>query len=122
MAGAVDTDLYTAWWAGVPKAAEGPQWLQVDLGEERTVGAVSVLWWKAYAADYTVQVSSDGQTWREVASVKDRNVSWLGDSDVIRFDPVRARYVRLHCTKPAVTWQTYCVYDFGVYESLPETK
>jgi hypothetical protein len=88
----------------------------VDLGSARQVGAVSVLWWKAYAADYTVQVSDDGADWREVARVQGRR-QHLGDSDLHRFDPVQARYVRLHFTKRAVTWQAYCVYRFAVYGS-----
>ena len=66
-------------------------------------------------------MSEDGKDWREVASVKDRNV-YLGDSDVLRFEPAKARYVRLHCTKPAVTWQTYAVHHFGVYDKIPETN
>ncbi len=116
---AVDSDLYTGWWAGVPDKAKGPQWLQVDLESERTIGAVSVLWWKAYATDYTVQISRDAQTWHDVGQIEGRRGYW-GDSDVILFQPVQARYVRLYCRKPSVTWQTYCVNDFGVYESIPE--
>lgn len=118
---AVDSDLYTGWWAGVPSKVQGPQWLQIDLERERTISAISVLWWKAYATDYAIQVSSDGKTWREVGRMEGRRNYW-GDSDLIRFQPVKARYVRLYCMKPAVTWQTYCVQDFGVYENLPEAK
>jgi hypothetical protein len=40
--------------------------------------------------------------------------------DIHRFDPVRARYVRLRCTEHAVQWQTYCIFDLGVYEDMPE--
>jgi hypothetical protein len=114
---AVDGDLYTSWWAD--REAEGPQWLMVDLGVPQTVGAVCVTWWKAYAKNYTVQVSGDGEKWREVAGVRDR-AKRSGDSDLFRFTPVKARYVRLHCTEPAVTWQHYCVYEFAVYADVPE--
>ena len=116
---AVDGDPWTAWSAD--RKAPDPQWLQVDLGAVRTVGAASVLWGKPYAKNYTIQVSENGQDWREVASVKDRNV-YLGDSDVLRFEPAKARYVRLHCAKPAVTWQTYAVHHFAVCEKIPETN
>jgi len=91
----------------------------VDLGEERSISAVTVLWWKAYAKDYTVEVSSNGQSWHEVARVMGRN-NWRGDMDVLRFKPVKARFVRLHFTKRAVTWQAYTVFEFGVWERLPE--
>ena len=68
--------------------------------------------------DYTVEVSTDGQAWREVAAVKGRAI-YHGDADIFRFEPVQARYVRLHCTERAVTWQAYTVFEFGVYETLP---
>jgi hypothetical protein len=104
------------WWSENKEA--DPQWLLVDLGAEHKVGTVAVAWWKAYAKTYAVQVSTDGETWREVASVTGRN-NWLGDSDVLRFEPIQARYVRLHLTERAVTWQAYTVYELGVYESIP---
>jgi hypothetical protein len=118
---AVDGELDTGWWAGVPKTRRGepvvvgPQWLQVDLGEEKTLGGASVHWWRARATHYTLQVSGDGRNWRDVVRVE----GGQGPMDIHRFDPVRARYVRLHCTKHAVNWQTYCVFDFAVYEQLP---
>jgi hypothetical protein len=46
----VDGDPHSSWWAD--QREDDPQWLMVDLGSVRQVGAVSVLWWKAYAADY----------------------------------------------------------------------
>ncbi len=115
---AVDGDPWTSWWADRNERDE-PQWLMVDLGAPKRVGAVSVLWWDPYAADYTVQVSDDAESWREVARLEGRPHTPLGDSDVHRFDPVPARYVRLHFTKPGVTWMTYAVHRFAVYAELP---
>jgi hypothetical protein len=112
----IDGDPNTMWWSDHQKP--DPQWLMVDLGTVRKVGGVMVAWWKAYAKNYAVEVSTDGQTWREVAAAKGRN-NWLGDADVFRFEPVEARYVRLHCTERAVTWQAYTVFEFGVYEAVP---
>ncbi|MCU0874061.1 MAG: discoidin domain-containing protein, partial [Pirellulaceae bacterium] len=82
---AVDGDPNTMWWSD--KDQPDPQWLMVDLGTERKVGGVSVAWWKAYGKSYAVQVSTDGQTWREAATVQGRNL-WHGDADVLRFEPV----------------------------------
>ncbi len=114
---AVDGDPNTMWWSD--KAQPDPQWLAVDLGSARTVGGVSVTWWKAYARAYTVQVSSDGSQWREVAGIENRR-NHPGDSDLIRFEPVQARHVRLHCTGRAVDWQAYTVFELGIYEAIPE--
>jgi len=114
---AIDGDPYTMWWSDNDQP--DPQWLMVDLGKECNVSAVTVLWWKAYAKDYTIEVSSDARSWHKVARVTGRN-KYHGDMDMLRFKPVRARFVRLHCTKRAVTWQAYTVFEFGVWEHLPE--
>ncbi|MGQ9592498.1 MAG: discoidin domain-containing protein [Planctomycetota bacterium] len=114
---AIDGDPNSMWWSD--KDQPDPQWLMVDLGVERTVGGVGVASWKAYAKDYTVEVSTDARSWHEAARVEGRS-NWLGDMDVLRVKSIPARYVRLHCTTPAVTWQDHTVYEFGVYESIPE--
>ncbi len=112
-ASAVDDDPNTAWRAD--HREDVPQWLRLDLGTERTISGVSVYWWAARATDYLVQVSTDGEHWREAFQVKDQR----GEMDLLRFDPVRARYVRLFCTQRAVDWASYCIFDLGVYERLP---
>jgi len=114
---AVDGDPTTMWWSD--KKEPDPQWLMVDLGSAQTVGGVSVCWWKAYARSYNIQVSTDGNQWRDVAGVENKR-DFHGDSDVFRFEPVEARYVRLHCTDRAVTWQAYTVFEFGVFEAIRE--
>jgi hypothetical protein len=43
----------------------------------------------------------------------------VGESGLRRFDPVPARHVRLHCTKPAVDWQDYCIFELAVYRAIP---
>ena len=60
-----DDDLGTRW----ASAWSDPQWLALDLGSPRRVGRVSLVWEDAYARGYDVQVSSDGSSWRTVASV-----------------------------------------------------
>lgn len=57
---AIDGDSDTMWWSDHEKP--DPQWLMVDLGSVRKVGGAMVAWWKAYAKNYTVEVSTDGQT------------------------------------------------------------
>jgi hypothetical protein len=42
--------------------------------------------------------------------------------DVLRFEPVRVRYIRLDGTNPAVTWQAYTVFEFGVYDAIPKLE
>lgn len=113
----IDGDPNAMWWSDNDQPA--PQWLMVDLGAERAVGGASGAWWKAHAKNYTVEVSTDGTSWREAGRVEGRS-NWLGDMDVFRFKPTVARYVRLHCTERAVTWQAYTVFELGVFEAIPE--
>ena len=129
---AVDGSLFTAWSGdkpgggmsaakkGAPKIPDAPseQWLAVDLGAAQTVGGVAVSWWKAYARDYRIEVSSDGQSWKVVFH-EPKKSEFCGNTDVIRFPPVQARHVRLVCTKPGTDWGGYTVYELGVYASLP---
>jgi mannan endo-1,4-beta-mannosidase len=127
---AVDGDLFTAWSGEKPggggkkgktKNTDAPtaQWLAVDLGTEQTVGGVSISWWKAYARDYRIEVSSDGQTWREIFH-QPRKAEFCGNTDLIRFTPTKARHVRLFCVKPGTDWGGYTVYDLGIYATLRE--
>ena len=110
---AVDGDLFTA-WSGDKK---GEQWLAADLGSEQTVAGVLVSWWKAYARAFRIQVSKDGNQWKDVYRTE-RKTEWHGDSDLIRFDAVKARHVRLLCTEPGTTWGGYTVYELAVFASL----
>ena len=114
---AVDGDLFTSWNGD----KQGEQWLAVDLGSEQTVGGVVVAWWKAYAKAFQIQVSSDGRQWKNLFRT-DKKSNFHGDSDVIRFDPVKARHVRLVCTQPGTNWGGYTVYELEVFRSIPEVQ
>lgn len=113
---AVDGDPTTMWWSD--KAKPDPQWLAVDLGAERDVGGVAVTWWKAYAKNTAVEVSTDGKTWTKAAERRGKKI-FHGDSDILRFQPVRARHVRLGLRDRAVTWQAFTVFEFRVYAVIP---
>lgn len=123
---AVDGNLFTAWSGEKPakstaKKPEVPseQWLAVDLGTEQTVGGVSLSWWKAYARDYRIEVSTDGQAWKEVFH-QPKKSEFCGNTDLVSFAPVKARHVRLFCTKPGADWGGYTVYELGIYAALPK--
>lgn len=66
---AVDGDLTTRWAVSVADRSRTDSWLAVDLGAERTISEVQLLWEAAYGAAYDIQVSDDDQSWRTVASV-----------------------------------------------------
>jgi hypothetical protein len=82
-----DGDSSTRW----SSAVADNQWWQVDLGATYTVNAVELNWEVAYASSYKIQVSSDGSTFTDVASVT------LDSARVERteFPATTARYVRV---------------------------
>ena len=111
----MDGNLFTSWNGERPGGKKGAkksdakaepkqdQWLAVDLGVEQNIGGVAVSWWKAYARDYRIEVSSDNQTWKEVFH-EPKKSDYSGNTDVIRFPAVKARHVRLVCTQPGTDW------------------
>ncbi|WP_406178202.1 discoidin domain-containing protein [Streptomyces sp. NBC_00996] len=62
---ATDGDAGTRW----SSVFEDDQWIQVDLGSSVSFDRVVILWEQAYAKTYTLQVSDDGDSWRDVKSV-----------------------------------------------------
>ena len=96
---AVDGKRHTLW----SSSNRDPQWIMVDLGKQREVGAVSIDWdssiwvWKMgnpyYTKAYEVEISTDKENWVRVASVTDGD----GGRDVVEFAPSRVRYVRVNC-------------------------
>jgi beta-glucanase (GH16 family) len=56
---AVDGDAHTRW----ASAWGDPQWFQVDLGRRTSICQVRLVWDKAYATGYDLQVSEDASGW-----------------------------------------------------------
>ncbi|MGW2089593.1 galactose-binding domain-containing protein [Streptomyces sp. NPDC001880] len=103
---AVDGDTDTRWASGW----SDDQWLRLDLGSSRTVGKVFLDWEQAYARAYRVEVSDDGTTWRTVWSTD----SGDGGLDNAAFNPVQARYVRIHGVTRATKYG-YSISEAAVY-------
>ncbi|MFE7405019.1 discoidin domain-containing protein [Isoptericola sp. NPDC057559] len=94
----------TRWAVSVPERSRPDSWVQVDLGEERTVGAVRLAWEAGAGARYLVQTSADGETWTTATAYgkapADVNVARLDTVDLTPEGathpaPVTARYVRM---------------------------
>lgn len=92
---ATDDDLDTRWASAY---GEG-QWWQVDLGTARQLRRLTIDWEKAYATDYTVELSGDGTTWRTGARVTGSD----GELDSVALDD-SARYVRITSVKRATRY------------------
>ncbi|MFI9796770.1 discoidin domain-containing protein [Streptomyces sp. NPDC052302] len=101
-----DGDPKTRW----SSAFEDDQWVAVDLGAEASFDRVVVTWEQAYAKTYDVQVSDDGDTWRDAASVDNTatplpfRASGSAALQSVEFEPRTARHVRVLCHSRATSW------------------
>ncbi len=59
---AVDGDFETYWSSEFKDSA----WLAIDLGETKKISRVSIRWESAFAKSFSIQVSTDGQSWTDV--------------------------------------------------------
>jgi hypothetical protein len=88
-----------------------PQWIAVDLEKPERISRVVLEWEAAYAKAYTLEVSLDGKTWKEVYRAADGK----GGREVIRFAPTEARWVRMTGTRRA-TEHGYSLWELGVFQ------
>jgi len=92
-----------------------PQWIYVDLGQNRTFDTVILRWETAYARRYGIDVWT-GTYWR--------NVFWTdngrGGTVMIRFPITTARYVMMYGVARGTPWG-YSLWEFGVYNSTEAT-
>ncbi|MEM3486515.1 MAG: discoidin domain-containing protein, partial [Candidatus Methanomethyliaceae archaeon] len=105
---AIDGDLNTRW----SSKFQDPQWITVTLCEEKTINQVVLYWETAYARYYQLQVSQDGETWYKVFSTHNGD----GGEDVITFEPITARYVRMCGFLRGTQWG-YSLWEFEVFEA-----
>lgn len=111
---AVDGDLNTRW----ESAFEDPQFLEIDLQNVYAVCSVSLYWEDAYARDFELHFSADGQEWQTVLRFTD-NASRLNRLQV----QGNARFIRIYGTRRATSYG-YSLFEvevFGTMASLPVT-
>ena len=103
---ATDGDAGSRW----SSAFEDDQWIRVDLGSSVPFDRVVITWEQAYAKTYTVQVSDDGDTWTDAASVDNTAVplpfrsGGAASLQSVDFEARTARYLRVYCRTRATSW------------------
>ena len=103
---ATDGNLSTRWSSAWGKNQE---WLQVDLGSTRQISKVTIDWEAAYAKAYRIQVSADGSTWTDAATITNGD----GGTDVINLS-TSARYVRFKGNTRATIYG-YSIKELGIF-------
>ena len=106
-ANAVDGDPGSYW----SSTFVDPAWLAVDLGAVHRISLVRIAWETAFSKSFSVQVSLDGQIWRDVYQTHDGD----GGTSEIKISPVQARQVRIYCTRRGTEWG-HAIRELEVFE------
>ncbi|WP_018756892.1 LamG-like jellyroll fold domain-containing protein [Paenibacillus terrigena] len=121
-ANATDGNLGTRWGSNYSSNNNEPsktEWLRIDLGGEYSLREVILHWEKAYAEEYQIQVSLDGETFKDAKVI----TNGKGGEETILLDNIPARYLRILFTKhhPSEdSWQWnygYSLFEVEVYQS-----
>lgn len=102
---AFDGDHSTRWSSEFSE----PQWIAADLLSTCTISRAELIWERACAKEYAIEVSGDGQSWTEVY----RTNASKGGHEQVKFAPVPARWVRLTGLKRATEFG-FSLIDFRV--------
>ncbi|VBB48377.1 exported hypothetical protein [uncultured Paludibacter sp.] len=108
---AVDGDMGTRWesdWSD-------PQWLVVDLGEIKNVGAIKIYWEAANAKDYTISFSTDGVNYSG-------DLTYTGMAEGSRTDNITeinvdCQYIKMNGTARNLVYG-YSIWEFEVYPQV----
>lgn len=89
-------------------STNGPndKWLIADLGAEKTVSQVFLIWEVAYGKDYDLQFSNDKSTWTTAKEVRGGN----GQADVIELSG-KGRYFRFMGVATGTASYGYSLYE-----------
>ncbi|MBS4749531.1 discoidin domain-containing protein [Carnobacteriaceae bacterium zg-ZUI78] len=127
---ATDGNVDTRWASTV---GQNQKWLQVDLGDVKTVGSVVLEWERKNAQDYTILVSENGQDWTEA-----KHITTAPDSfrETINLDQKhQARYIKVQINQfnpsapnrtsdSPINWATVSIMELEAYSEriIPEKQ
>ncbi len=103
---AFDGDAKTRWSSA---HADG-QWIVADLGADRTVIGVRLVWETAFADEYRIEGSLNNEDWSKIATVRNGD----GEEDRLEFSPVTARYIRMFGAHRATEYG-FSLYEFEIW-------
>lgn len=86
-----------------------PSWIAFELKERRMIAGLEILWEMAAAQEYKIEVSDDGQIWKEVAKVTDgKNTENRAVSLNV---PAEGKFVRILCEKRCMPEYGYSIHE-----------
>ena len=95
---AVDGDIGTRWSS---RSDGDEQWLSLDLGKPQKISTIKLNWENAFALEYALQVSDDGEKWKTIFK---ESAGKGGNEEIILKKPAKYRYLRILCLKRATPY------------------
>lgn len=108
---AIDAKAGTRW----ETPGSDPQWITVDLGAVKTVKAFEAWWETASSKDYTIDVSTDGENFKTVATIVGAAAGNNRRDTIVLKQTASARYVRLHATA-RTTGYGHSIWELAIYD------
>lgn len=102
-----DGDLTTRW---ATQEGSDNEWISLDLGVSSTITEIVLNWEDAYASQYKIELSQDGESWSEAYV----NSDGKGGVETVSLDGQSARYLKLTGIKRATPWG-YSLWEIEVY-------
>ncbi|MFQ9514876.1 MAG: CotH kinase family protein [Eubacterium sp.] len=118
---AIDHNVATRW----ESAACDPQNIITNLGDIYSIKEIDICWETANAKDFTVEVSTDGEDYITVATVKGASADANRIDTIVLIDAVDARYIKINGTARNTVYG-YSIWELAIYgpeaDKEPETE
>lgn len=113
-----DGNNETRWQSTASVEAGTTAYVGFDLKNSTSFNTAFIYWESARASTsgYTIQVSDDGKNWTDVKIAVTRDVDANDITfDIVNFDTVSARYVRIHITSMEGKYTNPSIWEFELY-------
>jgi len=102
-----DTSSRNSRWSS--GSTRDPAEIIIDLGKTRTVNGASLHWEAAFPNDYTIELSTNGKTFRPALKANGKS-----SATSHKIKPTQARYVRINMEDPTTQWG-YSLYEVEIF-------
>ena len=100
------------------KARENDQWLDINLGQKRTISQVVITWEAGNAREYLLQGSLDGETYFDLYHAVIANAGKTPRTDTLSFDATETQYLRMQEIERSHYQGGYSIFEIEAYEKV----
>lgn len=95
-ANVLDNNMQTRW----SSQFSDPQWLLIDMGEDKDIFGLTLHWEAAYAKSYDILLSKDSKEWIKAYATTEGN----GSTDDIYFGKKKVRFIKILLKERGTQW------------------